>query len=255
MAPESSPDNAGGPVVMITDADIRLGEALVAPLPSGEARWRTGVDAEHKRHGAKDLLVTPLHEALKTWRSKHPKADSKATLIADKETPYRIIVEVLYTFGHSGVSEYDLLVISKKGEPPNPSPRVVAAPKTTKGQSAPSAGDKTLEQIVEWHAGGIRVLVSAEGFIVSTPAGRLAPGCGAETKDPAAVTIPKKQDGVHDFLLLTECAKQLKKKSPKDTLATLGAEAAIPYGVVVQTVDALRGTPPLFPDVQFAVPR
>jgi biopolymer transport protein ExbD len=112
-----------GVVVTISKTQILVGDDKILKLPDRSALAQTGVDARHKRGGANDLYIVPLGNALKSARrtdkavrtAKGLDASmSEALLIADNTTPYRLLVEVLFTLGQSEFGRYHLMVMQAK---------------------------------------------------------------------------------------------------------------------------------------------
>jgi biopolymer transport protein ExbD len=114
-----------GVVVMISKTQILLGEdpnPLVL-LPSREQLVQSGVDAKYKRSGPTDLYIVPLANALSNAREMDKAvraakgldpATSEAIVVADATTPYRLLIEVLFTLGQSEFGKYHLMVLSGK---------------------------------------------------------------------------------------------------------------------------------------------
>ncbi|MBI4701955.1 MAG: biopolymer transporter ExbD [Deltaproteobacteria bacterium] len=111
-----------GVVLVISKTSILLGETgdPILKLPSREALAQNGIDAQHKRSGPNDLYVVPLANALQAARetdklSRQAKGldptTSEAIIVADGSTPYRLLVEVLYTLGQSEFGKYHLMVM------------------------------------------------------------------------------------------------------------------------------------------------
>ena len=63
---------------------------------------------------------------------------------------------------------------------------------------------------------------------------RAAAGAAAAPAE-GAPTIPKKADGTYDYTALTEKMVEIKKEFPSESKVIVGAEADIPYEVLVQT--------------------
>lgn len=114
-----------GVVVVVSKTQILVGEdaSPVVTLPPREQMAQSGIDAKHKRSGANDLYIVPLANALQHAREidKAVRAakgldprTSEAIIVADKTTPYRLLMEVLYTLGQSEFSKYHLQVLSGK---------------------------------------------------------------------------------------------------------------------------------------------
>ena len=100
----------------------------------------------------------------------------------------------------------------------------------------------------------LSVLVSKKGFYVAGAGGVLGPQTGSVNPAEVPPTLPKKADGSFDYAGLTAQLVGVKKEFPNETKVIIGAEADIPYEVLVGTMDAVRESPPperkvLFPDV------
>lgn len=109
-----------GVVVTVSKTQILVGDNRVLTLPKRESMVQTGVGASNKRNGPNDLYITPLGNALakarktdKILRQKKGKdpAASEAIIIADRTTPYRILIEVMNTLGQNEFAKYHLMVM------------------------------------------------------------------------------------------------------------------------------------------------
>jgi biopolymer transport protein ExbD len=115
-----------GTVVVISKSQILVGEDPnpVVILPAREQVAQSGVDVKYKRSGPNDMYIVPLANALqharendkaiRTAKKLDPKAPSEAIIVADTTTPYRLLIEVLFTLGQSEFGKYHLMVISGK---------------------------------------------------------------------------------------------------------------------------------------------
>ena len=111
-----------GVAVLISKSQIVVDDNTVCTVPTDASH---GVEAKFKRSGPTDLYIVPLANALQGWRErdrqvrlatgKDPSA-SEAIVIADSGTPYRLLVEVLFTLGQSEFAKFHLMVLqsSKK---------------------------------------------------------------------------------------------------------------------------------------------
>jgi len=111
-----------GVAVLISRSQIVVDDNTVCAVPTDATH---GVEAKYKRSGPTDLYIVPLANALQGWRErdrqvrlatgKDPSA-SEAIVIADSNTPYRLLVEVLFTLGQSEFAKFHLMVLqsSKK---------------------------------------------------------------------------------------------------------------------------------------------
>jgi biopolymer transport protein ExbD len=113
-----------GVVVVISKSQIIVGEqALDMTLPAREQLAQSGVDARYKRSGPNDLYIVDLATALSHARDQDKRiraakgldpATSEAIIVADATTPYRLLIEVLFTLGQSEFGKYHLMVMSGK---------------------------------------------------------------------------------------------------------------------------------------------
>ena len=109
-----------GVVVTVSKTQILVGDNRVLTLPSRESMAQTGVGARYKRSGPNDMYIVPLGEALKSARRTDKlvrqakgldPASSEAIIVADRTTPYRLLIEVLFTLGQSEFGKYHLMVV------------------------------------------------------------------------------------------------------------------------------------------------
>jgi biopolymer transport protein ExbD len=119
----SSPPHQEGIIVTISKSQILVGENKILSLPGRESTAQTGVGAAFKRGGPNDLYIVPLGSALQAVRKTDvairrakglDPSSSEAIIIADKATPYRLLIEVLFTLGQSEFGKYQLMVIQTK---------------------------------------------------------------------------------------------------------------------------------------------
>jgi biopolymer transport protein ExbD len=114
-----------GVVVLISKSQILLGDDTepIVTLPSREQLAQSGVEARFKRSGPTDLYIVPLANALAHAREQDKQirtakgldpSTSEAVIVADGTTPYRLLVEVLFTLGQSEFGKYHLMVLSGK---------------------------------------------------------------------------------------------------------------------------------------------
>jgi biopolymer transport protein ExbD len=114
-----------GVQVVVSKSQILVDEdpRPVVQLSGREQLAQSGIDAKYKRSGPEDLYIVPLGNALSHAREKDKQArtakgldpsGSEARIVADRQTPYRVILEVLYTLGQSEFNKFHLMVISGK---------------------------------------------------------------------------------------------------------------------------------------------
>ena len=113
-----------GVPVIISKSQIMVEDEAVIPVPSDATH---GVEAKYKRGGPNDLYITKLGQTLKSWRDTDravrqaqgkDASGSEAIIICDKDTPYRLLVEVLFTLGQNEFNKFHLMVLqsSKSGQ-------------------------------------------------------------------------------------------------------------------------------------------
>jgi hypothetical protein len=106
-----------GLAVLISKSHIVVDDSVVCPVPADATH---GIEGKYKRSGPNDLYIVPLANALQSWRErdrqiraatgKDPCA-SEAIIIADSNTPYRLLVEVLFTLGQTEFAKFHLMVL------------------------------------------------------------------------------------------------------------------------------------------------
>jgi len=112
-----------GTSVVVSKTQILVGDdpAPVVLLPSRDSLAQSGIDAKYKRNGPNDLYVVPLANALQAARQTDKQirlakgldpSSSEAIVIADATTPYRLLMEVLFTLGQSEYGKYHLMVLT-----------------------------------------------------------------------------------------------------------------------------------------------
>jgi biopolymer transport protein ExbD len=109
-----------GVTITISKSQIMVGDDKVLALPGRASLIQDGVGASNRRDSLYIVaLGTALQAARKTdamvRRAKgQDPSSSEAIIIADMTTPYRLLVEVLYTLGQSEFGNYHLKVIQSK---------------------------------------------------------------------------------------------------------------------------------------------
>ena len=106
-----------GVQVIISKSQISVDSRVACPVP-GDATH--GVEAQYKKNGANDLYIVPLASSLQAWREKDKQiraatnkdpSYSEAIIVIDKDTPYRLLVEVLFTLGQTEYARHHLMVM------------------------------------------------------------------------------------------------------------------------------------------------
>ena len=111
-----------GVAIFISKTQILVGEDPnpVVPLPSRAALAQSGVDAQFKGGDGNSLKIVPLLNALQSIRqvdkavrqAKGLDDKSEAVIIADTNTPFRLIAEVLFTMGQAEFGKFHMMVLS-----------------------------------------------------------------------------------------------------------------------------------------------
>jgi biopolymer transport protein ExbD len=238
---------AEGTVVVVSTSAILLDGTQILRLPSRAELVVAGVEAKHKRGGNRnDLYIVTLGDALLAIRASDKTARhgalNSATVVADPSTPYRLLLEVLFTLGQSEFGGYHLMALGATGSTRSTTPPSLA--KAYEGQPG-SGGALTL-----------KVWITDAGIAVKTSAGNVAPGC---TREGPGLTLPRTDAG-HDLEGLSACAERLKGARPElseEREVLLAANASIDFATTLSVMDALRerGGKELFPDVHFGVAR
>ncbi|MBW2454611.1 MAG: hypothetical protein JRI68_08875 [Deltaproteobacteria bacterium] len=250
-----------GIILIISKSAILLGEEgePVLSLPGREEQIRTGVAATSEGGTAGSLLIPSLAKRvaaaadhrrkrhLAKWRAPFG-GTAEAVVVADPETPYRVVLEVLYTLGQSKVGRYHLMVMKRAGEVQADA----GTPTPVRAPTPPPAGPP-LEAIRGKKNLALAAHIDAAGITLRTSAGSIASGCN---ELGSSVTVPRKGER-HDWSALASCLQRIKAVHPTDTSSVLSADYGIPYRVIIQLMDELRGVrgQELFPNTNFAFPR
>lgn len=102
--------------ITITKRVLMVEGDAVAPITNGR------VDPQLKRDGDNGYYITPLVEMLTKVARREKKVaevtgqkfDGELTIIADRNTPYRLLTEVLYSCGQAEYANYRLLVLKTR---------------------------------------------------------------------------------------------------------------------------------------------
>lgn len=115
-----------GVVVTVSRSQILVGDKKVLDLPGRESLAQTGVGAQEKRSGPNDVYIVKLGNALQSARKIDRRvreakgldpSTSEAIIVADGTTPYRLLIEVLFTLGQTEFGKYHLMVMQGKEIP------------------------------------------------------------------------------------------------------------------------------------------
>jgi biopolymer transport protein ExbD len=99
--------------IQITPTAIVVEGDAVVPVRRG------AVDPSYKKGSANDLEIMPLEAVVQQHANRERKISGmrgeewkgELSLIADRNTPYRLITEVLYTVGQAGYKNYRLVTL------------------------------------------------------------------------------------------------------------------------------------------------
>ena len=106
-----------GLAILISKSHVVVDDAIVCPVPADPTH---GIEGKYKRSGPNDLYIVPLANALQSWRERDRQiriatgkdpSSSEAIIIADANTPYRLLVEVLFTLGQTEFARFHLMVL------------------------------------------------------------------------------------------------------------------------------------------------
>ncbi len=110
-----------GLAVIVSRSGILVDGNLICPLPPDPTH---GVEGRYKRSGGtNDLYIVPLANAAQAWRDRDvavraamgkDTSSSEAILIADAGTPFRLLVEVIFTMGETSFAKFHLMVMQGK---------------------------------------------------------------------------------------------------------------------------------------------
>ncbi len=115
-----------GVVVTVSRSQLLVGDKKVLDLPGRESLAQTGVGAQEKRSGPNDVYIVKLGNALQSARKLDRRvreakgldpSTSEAIIVADGSTPYRLLIEVLFTLGQTEFGKYHLMVMQGKEIP------------------------------------------------------------------------------------------------------------------------------------------
>lgn len=217
--------------LLIAATEIRDAHGTVLVLlPADQTH---GVAGAFKRSGPTDLYVTPVATSLASLAQTRP--PQMLVIEVVPSTPYRLLVEILFTAGQSEWRGFDLRM---KGQPMRHV--ITYPPRASLHSESPPARL------------GLTVLVVNDGMSVKGSGGNLATGC--EQVGPG-LAIPKRE-GAYDFMELTRCLGKLKATFPKEHSAIVSANPDVAFESILATVEAVRGAHlELFEDVAWGVAR
>ncbi len=104
--------------ITVTAKSILVGDRHVVDVKEG------AVDNSRKKGGENSFLITPLFDGL-TEEANHQKQIAKisgadfegmAAIVSDMNTPYRLLLEVMYTAGQAEFGKFKFAVVKKRGD-------------------------------------------------------------------------------------------------------------------------------------------
>ncbi len=110
----------------------------------------------------------------------------------------------------------------------------VSAPKYASGPTATQANEDKKVKLL------LTVLVSEKGFFIAGEGGVLPGEAAPVASSEGQPTIPRTSNGEYNYSALTAKMVEIKRAFPDESKVILGADATIPYEVLVQTMDACR---------------
>ncbi len=117
LSTELSDEAQSGVAVVISRTQIAIDGNFVAPVPANAVG---GLEAKYKRSGPNDLFIVPLANQARAWRDRDKQVRtvrgkdpsySDALIIADKATPWRVILEVFSTLNQSEFAKLHLVAL------------------------------------------------------------------------------------------------------------------------------------------------
>lgn len=106
-----------GLTVIVSKTNVVVDDTPVAPVPQDPTH---GFEGKYKRSGPNDLYIVPLANALQSWRERDRQirqatgkdpSFSEAILVVDAGSPWRLVLEVLFTLGQSEFAKFHLMVL------------------------------------------------------------------------------------------------------------------------------------------------
>ncbi len=107
-----------GLAILVSKTHIVVEDQPVCPVPPDATH---GVEGRYKKNGStNDLYITPLATAAQSWRDRDVQiraamgkdtSSSEAIIIADSNTPFRLLTEVIFTLGQTSFAKYHLMAM------------------------------------------------------------------------------------------------------------------------------------------------
>ena len=112
--PDGEPE---GLMVVVSKSQIMVGETVVCTVPSDAKE--AGIEERYRNGSRNSLGIVPLEQSLRAWRdvdrqmrraAKKDESYSEAIVVVDKDIPYRVVTEVLFTLGQSEFAKFHMMV-------------------------------------------------------------------------------------------------------------------------------------------------
>lgn len=225
----------------IDGQSLLLDSQKVLPLPADPSH---GFDAEYKRSGKNDLMLTPLADAVKRARAE-TSADtgSGARLELGPKVTYRLLTEILFTLGQSEVTTFAIVAPSGGG--------AVPVGELAEIRTVPPKGHAALLTPPL----GLLIIVTQDGIGLKARGGQVAPGCS----DVGPGLTFQNQGAGYRLAELGPCLVKLKAGAPglaEEKTVTFTAVPSVGLPDVLAVLDVARGeNRELFPDVMFGMAR
>jgi len=107
-----------GLAILVSKSHIVVDDNPVCPVPPDATH---GVEGKYKKSGGtNDLYIVPLANAAQSWRDRDIQiraamgkdtSGSDAIIVADSNTPFRLLTEVIFTLGQTSFAKFHLMVM------------------------------------------------------------------------------------------------------------------------------------------------
>jgi hypothetical protein len=182
--------------------------------------------------------LVPLGDALRREVASG-RIPSLLRLIVDEKTPYRVLLEALFTAGQSQLAEYEICENSCSGRT-----LVLRAPRPPNAASS-ALGARRLN---------LAAFIAGEGVSLTTTAGNILPGCDSVGD---GVAIPR-VGGALDLAALSSCLGKIRRLDPafeSEDSAIISAHPATALREVMDVALVVQGpSRSFFPNISFGAP-
>lgn len=219
------------PVVRVTEAELTVDDKRLFGLDSLEAQATRGIDAQFKAQGPNDLVIKPLVTALTQRRAQGTQSTEALTVELAPRTPFRILIEVLFSAERGGATRFSLSMPAAGGHAPN---ELESEPPRQLGASPAS----------------ILVYIITDGFSVKFNGRNVAPGC--EGHGPG-IAVPQRTG--YDLAGLVACLKRLNSDPAVAVLdAVITANPGLEVVTLLEVASTLRCGKPRCRGQQLGLP-